>query len=87
MAECVAQMGPLIVAVAYVPTNQSSAEDREQFYSDLDRVLTRTSGLTILKGRLNDTCGACTGCSTVFSPIFAVQRAHPGRLDNHFTLY
>ena len=37
VAEFVAQMGPLSVVVAYDPTNQSSAEDREHFYSDLDK--------------------------------------------------
>ena len=52
MAEFVAQMGPLSVVVAYPPTNQSSAKDREQFYSDLDRVMTRTSGLTMVMGDL-----------------------------------
>ena len=40
------------MVVAYDPTNQSSAEDREQFYSDLDRVMTRTSGLTMVIGDL-----------------------------------
>ena len=45
MAEFVAQMGPLSVVVAYAPINQSSAEDREQFYSNLDMVMTRTIGL------------------------------------------
>ena len=50
MAEFVAQMGPLSVVVAYDPTNQSSAEDREHFYSDLDKVKTRISGLTMVTG-------------------------------------
>ena len=84
MAECVAQMRPLIVAVAYAPTNQSSAEDREQFYSDLDRVLTRTSGLTMVKGELNVTLVEHVQGVVQCSLQYLQSK---GCLDNHFALY
>lgn len=45
-------MGPLSVVVASVRTNQSSAEDKVQFYSDLDRIMTGTSGITMVMGDL-----------------------------------
>ena len=50
-------MGPLSIVVVYAPTNQSSVEDKEQFYSDLDTVMTRTGGLTIVMGDFNATLG------------------------------
>ena len=44
VAEFLTQMGPLSVVVVYAPTNQSTVEDKEQFYFDLDGVVSRTSG-------------------------------------------
>ncbi len=41
-------MGPLSVVVVYAPPDQSTVEDKEQFYSDLDRVVSRTNGLAMV---------------------------------------
>ena len=57
VAEFLTQMGPLSVVVVYAPTNQSTVEDKEQFYSDLDGVVSRTSGLTMVMGDFNAAIG------------------------------
>ena len=48
VAEFLTQMRPLSVVVVYSPTNQSTVEDKKQFYSDLDGVVSRTSGLAMV---------------------------------------
>ena len=39
-AELLTQAGPLLMIVAYAPMDQSSMEDKDQFYLDLDCVMT-----------------------------------------------
>ena len=48
VAELLTQMRPLSVVVVYIPTNQSTVEDKEQFYSDIDGVVSRISGLAMV---------------------------------------
>ena len=48
VAEFLTQMGPLSVVVVHAPTNQSTVEDKEQFYSDLDAVVSRASRLAMV---------------------------------------
>ena len=52
-AEFLTQVGPLLVVVAYAPTNQDSAEEKDQFYGDLDCVVTRGNGLVMVMGDFN----------------------------------
>ena len=56
-AELLTQAGPLLVIVAYAPTDQSSTEDKDQFYLDLDCVMTTAIGLTIVMGDFNAAIG------------------------------
>ena len=51
--EFLTRVGPLLVVVVYAPTDQSSTEDKDQFYSDLDGVMTNANGLTIVMGDFN----------------------------------
>ena len=53
VTEFLTQMGPLSVVVVNAPTNQNKVEDKEEFYSDLDRVVSRTSGLAMVMGDFN----------------------------------
>ena len=53
VAEFLTLMGPLSVVVAYAPTSQNTVEDKEEFYSDLGRVVSRTSGLDMVMGDFN----------------------------------
>ena len=41
----------------YAPTNQASEEVKEQFNADLDRVMTKTNGLTIVLADFNASLG------------------------------
>ena len=41
----------------YAPTNQSTVEDKEQFHSDLDGVVSRTNGLAMVMEDFNATIG------------------------------
>ena len=52
--EFLTRVGPfLLVVVVYAPTVQSSTEDKDHFYSDLDGVMTNANGLTIVMGDFN----------------------------------
>ena len=56
-AEVLTRIGPLAIIVGYAPTNQASEEVKEQFYADLDGVMTKTNGLTMLLGDFNASLG------------------------------
>ena len=56
-AEFLTQAGPLLMIVAYAPTDQSSAEDKDQFYLDLDCIMTTANGLTMVMGDFNAAIG------------------------------
>lgn len=40
-AEFLSKVGPLFVVVVYAPTNQSNIEDKDNFYCELESVMTR----------------------------------------------
>ena len=46
-AEFLSQVGPLMIVVVYARTEDSSEEDKEQFYSELNRVMRKANGLTM----------------------------------------
>ena len=52
-AEFLTQVGPLQVVVAYAPTNQGSEEEKDQFYDELDCVVTRGNGRVMVMGDFN----------------------------------
>ena len=56
-AEFLSRAGPLSIVVAYAPTDQSSVEVKERFYSDLDHVMANANGLTMVMGDFNATLG------------------------------
>ena len=56
-AEFLSRVGPLMIAVVYAPTEDSSEEDKEQFYSELDGVMRKANGLTMVMGDFNATIG------------------------------
>ena len=43
-AELLTQVGPLMIVVAYAPTNQGNADEKDQFYEDLNCILARGTG-------------------------------------------
>ena len=47
------KVGPLLIVMAYAPTVQDCTEDKDQFYSDLDRVVSNGNGLAMVKGDFN----------------------------------
>lgn len=51
--EFLTRVGLLLVFVVYAPIDQSSTENKDQFYSDLDGVMTNANGLTIVMGDFN----------------------------------
>ena len=51
--EFLTKVVPLLVVVVYAPTDQSSTEDKDLFYSDLEGVTTNTNGLIIVMGEFN----------------------------------
>ena len=51
--EFLTRINPLLVVVVYAPTDQSNAEDKDLFYSDLDSVMTNANGLIIVMGDFN----------------------------------
>ena len=67
VAEFLTQMRPLPVVVVYAPTNQSKV----QIYSDLDGVVSRTSGLPMVIGDFNAAIGE------------SVQGVTPCTVGNH----
>ena len=58
-AEFMSHSGPLMVIVAYAPTNQDSTEVKDQFYHQLDCVMhtTNGSGMVVVLGDFNATIG------------------------------
>ena len=52
-AEFLTQVGPLLIVVAYAPTDQDCAEEKDHFYSDLDCVMNNGSGLVMVMGDFN----------------------------------
>ena len=55
MAEFLTKVGPLSVIVVYAPTDQSSTEDKDLFYRNLELTLNRGNGLAIIMGDFNAT--------------------------------
>ena len=53
--EFLTRVGPLLVVVVYAPTDQSSTEDKDLFYSDLEGVTTNVNRLVIVMGDFNTT--------------------------------
>ena len=47
-AEFLTKIGPLLIVVAYAPTDQDSTEEKDRFYSDHDRVM--SNGLEMVMG-------------------------------------
>ena len=45
------------IVVTYAPTDQSSVEAKEHFYSDLDHVMANANRLTMVMGDFSATCG------------------------------
>ena len=56
-AEFLSRAGPLSIIVAYAPTDQSSVEVKEHFYSDLDHVMANANGRTMVMGAFDTTLG------------------------------
>ena len=52
-AEFLTKVGPLLIVVAYAPTDQDSTEEKDQFYSDLDRVMSNGNGLAMVMADFN----------------------------------
>ena len=52
-AEFLTKVGPLLIVMAYAPTDQDSKEEKDQFYSDLDRVMSNGNGLAMVMGDFN----------------------------------
>ena len=46
-----------MIVVVYAPTEDSSEEDKEQFYLELDGVMRKANGLTMVMGNFNATIG------------------------------
>ena len=54
VAEFLTKVGPMSVVVAYAPTEQSSMEEKDQFYTDVGCAMNLTAhGLTIVMGDFN----------------------------------
>ena len=52
-AEFLTQVRPLLIVVAYAPTDQDCAEEKDLFYSDLDCVMSNGNGLVMVMGDFN----------------------------------
>ena len=52
-AEFLTKVGLLLIVVAYAPTDQDSTEEKDRFYSDLDRVMSNGNGLAMVMGDFN----------------------------------
>ena len=46
-----------MIVVVHAPTEDSSEEDKEQFYLELDGVMRKTNGLTMIMGDFNASIG------------------------------
>ena len=51
-AEFLTKVDPLLIVVAYAPTDQDSTDEKDRFYSDLDRVMSNGNGLAMVMGGL-----------------------------------
>ena len=47
----------MAILVVYAPTNQTSEEVKDQFYADLDGIMTKTNGLTMVLWDFNTSVG------------------------------
>ena len=47
------KLGPLLIVVAYAPTDQDCTEEKDQFHSDLDRVMSNGNRLAMVTGDFN----------------------------------
>ena len=56
-AEFLSKVGPRFVVVVYAHTEQSSTEDKDHFYCELESVMTRAKGLTMVMGDFNAAVG------------------------------
>ena len=56
-AEFLSKVGPLFVVAVYAHTEHSSTEDKDHFYCELESVMTRAKGLTIVLGDFNAAVG------------------------------
>ena len=56
-AEFLSKVGSLFVVVVNAPTDQSSTEDKDHFYCELESVMTRANGLTMVMGDFNAAIG------------------------------
>ena len=52
-AEFLTKGGPLLIVVAYTPTDQDCTEDKDHFYSDLDHAKSNGNGLARVMGNCN----------------------------------
>ena len=52
-AQFLTQVRPLLIVVAYAPTDQDYAQEKDLFYSDLDCVMSNGSGLVMVMGDFN----------------------------------
>ena len=43
----------MLIVMAYAPTDQNCTEEKDQFYSDLDRLMSNGNGLAMVKGDFN----------------------------------
>ena len=51
--ECLAHVGPLVIIVVYAPMNQDSTEEKDQFYGDLNCIVSRGNGQVMVMGDVN----------------------------------
>ena len=57
--ELLTKVGPLLVVVVYAPTEQSSTEDKDLYYSGQESVTTNANGLVIVMGDFNAAISDC----------------------------
>ena len=43
----------MLIVAAYTPTDQDCTEEKDQFYSDLDHVMSNGNGLAMVTGDFN----------------------------------
>ena len=60
-AEFLSQVGPIMTVVVYAPTEDIKEENKEQFYSELDGVMHKVNGLTMVMGDFNASIGESVG--------------------------
>ena len=57
--EFLTQVGPIIIVVVYAPDQQDSTEVKEQFYQDLNCILSRGNRQVMVMGDLNESVRGC----------------------------